>query len=150
MRIKPTSVKELYAFAAAVAEKSQPGDVLLLKGDLGAGKTEFSRGFVRALMGHEIDVPSPTFTLVQTYESTKALIWHFDLYRLKHSEEIWELGLEEALGGGIVLIEWPERLPKLELTNTLTLSMDAQDHSIELSGTGHWIKTIKTLENAHG
>lgn len=104
------SEEETIAFAAQVAQTASAGDIFLLSGTLGAGKSVFARAFVRKLCGEEIDVPSPTFTLVQTYASDKAPLWHFDLYRLQDPEEIYEIGWEEALAGGIVLVEWPERL----------------------------------------
>lgn len=88
----------------------KPGDVVLLKGDLGAGKSTFARALIQSLCGENTEVPSPTFTLVQTYETKAFSIWHFDLYRLKFPEEIYELGIEEAKHSGVCLIEWPERL----------------------------------------
>ena len=100
------------AFAARISELAEVGDVIALKGDLGCGKTSFARSFIRARGGAE-EVPSPTFTLVQIYELTPAAIWHFDLYRIKSSEEAWELGIEDAFSEGISLIEWPERLGPL-------------------------------------
>lgn len=113
------SLAETQAFATLVAEVSQPGDVITLQGDLGAGKSEFARAFIRSLLGLDTQVPSPTFTLVQLYDETDLPVWHFDLYRLEKAEEVWELGLEEALEGGICLIEWPERLPRISLKNHL-------------------------------
>jgi tRNA threonylcarbamoyladenosine biosynthesis protein TsaE len=98
------------ALAARIAPLARPGDALALSGDLGMGKTEFARGFVRARAGADIDVPSPTFTLLQTYDLPGGEIWHFDLYRLADPEEIWELGWEAAREGAIALVEWPERL----------------------------------------
>jgi tRNA threonylcarbamoyladenosine biosynthesis protein TsaE len=100
------------AFAARISQRAAAGDVIALKGDLGAGKTTFARGFIRA-RGCTEEVPSPTFTLVQIYELRSAVIWHFDLYRLKSPEEAWELGIEDAFDEAISLIEWPERLGTL-------------------------------------
>jgi len=101
------------ALAARISSLAQPADIIALKGDLGTGKTTFARAFIRALSNREEEVPSPTFTLVQVYEFDPAAIWHFDLYRLRFSEEAWELGIEEAFGEGISLIEWPEQLGPL-------------------------------------
>ncbi len=95
---------------AGLAARARAGDVLALTGTLGTGKTTLARAFVQALADPAEEVPSPTFTLVQTYEAPAATIWHFDLYRLERPEDVFELGLEEALDEGIVLIEWPERL----------------------------------------
>ena len=84
---------------------------ILLWGDMGVGKTTFSKAFIRSLLkDNKTEVPSPTFTLVQTYQTDKGEIWHSDLYRLKSAEEILELGLLEALKTSICLIEWPDRL----------------------------------------
>lgn len=85
------------------------GDIFALFGTLGMGKSVLSRAFIQSFMG-EIDVPSPTFTLLQTYETEKYDIYHFDLYRLKDAEEIFELGMEEAMYNGVCLIEWPEKM----------------------------------------
>jgi len=105
---------ETQAFAREFAEGLRAGDVVLLNGDLGAGKSVFSRALIRKLCGREnMEVPSPTFTLVQTYETSDFVIWHFDLYRLSDPSEIYEIGWEEALSGGVLLVEWPERLQGL-------------------------------------
>lgn len=95
---------------AALARSLRPGDAIALIGPLGAGKTELARGLVRALLGPGEDVPSPTFTLVQLYETPNLLLAHLDLYRLKSPEEADELGIDEVLSQGAALIEWPERL----------------------------------------
>ena len=100
-------------FAKQCAQQAKPGDIFTLHGTLGMGKSVFSRGFIRELMQEDVDVPSPTFTLVQTYETSQGTIWHFDLYRIEDPEEIYEIGWEEALDNGICLIEWPERLGAL-------------------------------------
>ncbi len=113
--------------AANLALASSPSDIFLLHGPLGAGKSVFARAFIQTLCGAGIDVPSPTFTLVQTYDSAKATIWHFDLYRLEDSDEIYETGWEDALDGGIVLVEWPERLGHLTPPGARSISIEPLD-----------------------
>ncbi len=113
------------AFAAEVATRLRPGDVVLMEGDLGAGKTAFTRALIRSITGDpETLVPSPTFTLVQTYDTSAAPIWHFDLYRLKDPDEIFELGWEDARAGGLSIIEWPERLGSLLPKQALTITLN--------------------------
>jgi tRNA threonylcarbamoyladenosine biosynthesis protein TsaE len=104
------SQDELYKIAQPLAQELKPGDIIALWGDLGTGKTTFVRALIQALSGEEINVPSPTFTLVQTYETSAGEVWHCDLYRLKNPEEAFELGLEDAFHQAICLIEWPERI----------------------------------------
>jgi tRNA threonylcarbamoyladenosine biosynthesis protein TsaE len=111
MEFESGSEEETARFAASLAPQLRQGDTLLLHGNLGTGKTVFARALIRALSGDEtLEVPSPTFTLVQTYDTPLGALWHFDLYRLEKGEEIYELGWEEALSGGLMLVEWPERL----------------------------------------
>ena len=112
------------ALAARLAALAKTGDVIALKGELGAGKTSFARAFIRALGGTG-DVPSPTFTLVQVYELGESAIWHFDCYRLRHPEEAWELAIEDAFNDGISLIEWPELLGPLLPARRLLISLCA-------------------------
>jgi tRNA threonylcarbamoyladenosine biosynthesis protein TsaE len=111
------------ALAARLAGLARPGDVIALKGELGAGKTSFARAFIAA-RGTGETVPSPTFTLVQTYELPDGAVWHFDLYRLRGPEEAWELGIEEAFYTGIALVEWPERLGALLPARHLLVALD--------------------------
>lgn len=94
----------------AVARELRRGDAVHLKGGLGMGKTTLARAAIRELTTHDEDAPSPTFTLVQTYEGRDFPVAHFDLYRLTGPDQSRELGLEEAVDQGAVLIEWPERL----------------------------------------
>ena len=95
---------------AAVAAALRSGEAVCLTGPLGAGKSTLARGLVRALTKPDEDVPSPTFTLVQFYDGAHFPVAHFDLYRLERAEEAYEIGLDEALEDGAVVIEWPERL----------------------------------------
>ena len=96
--------------AQQLARRLSPGDVILLSGDVGAGKTHFARALITELLDYPEDIPSPTFTLVQTYEGASGAIWHADLYRLTSTHEIEELGLVEAFHDAICLVEWPDRL----------------------------------------
>ena len=99
---------------ATLAARLRPGDVVGLQGELGSGKTTLARAILRAAAGDpDLIVPSPTFTLVEIYETPRGTFWHFDLYRLEAPEQVFELGWEDALAEGIVLIEWPERLGEL-------------------------------------
>ena len=98
------------ALGARIAAGLRLGTAVALEGDLGAGKTVLARAILRAL-GVEEDVPSPTFTLVQSYETRNLAVRHYDLYRIENASEMEELGLEEALDQGAALIEWPERAP---------------------------------------
>jgi tRNA threonylcarbamoyladenosine biosynthesis protein TsaE len=111
------------------------GDVLLLQGPIGAGKSHLARALIRARLGRMEDVPSPTFTLVQTYQADIE-IWHADLYRLSHPDEVLELGLDEAFSTAICLIEWPDRLGTLapETALRLELSSEAEGRRAVLTG----------------
>ena len=102
------------------------GDCVHLRGDLGAGKTTLARGLLRALAEAEIDVPSPTFTLVQAYEGRLPAL-HADLYRVENSNDVTELGLDEALDDGVVLVEWPERGADATPLATLVVSLEDAD-----------------------
>src|ERR1700704_7131952 len=112
------------ALAAHIAALARLGDVIALKGELGAGKTSFARAFIRARGGVEA-VPSPTFTLVQVYELGDLTIWHIDAYRLRDPDEAWELDIEDAFRDGVSLIEWPERLGPLVPARRLEITLSA-------------------------
>jgi tRNA threonylcarbamoyladenosine biosynthesis protein TsaE len=150
-RFELMNLEETIALATLVAELSQPQDVITLKGPLGVGKSEFARAFIRSLLGFETDVPSPTYTLVQTYDGDNTTLWHFDLYRLEAPEEVWELGLEEALLDGISLIEWPERLGKVSFKNHLEISIEmdskGQRRIFTLIPDMEWQDRLDTLDD---
>lgn len=138
------------ALAARLAGLARRGDVLALWGGLGVGKTVFARAFIRAHIGAPVEVPSPTFTLVQIYESGQPAavdIYHFDLFRLDAAEDVLELGIEDAFASGITLIEWPDRLgrflpeDRLDLTFTDVPAAPTQRHltiACAGAGAGNW------------
>lgn len=112
------------ALGARIAQGLKPGDTVALSGALGAGKTTLARGILRAL-GVEERVPSPTFTLVQAYETPALTLFHFDLYRIETPAELSELGLDDALDEGAALIEWPERgMPAHLAESVLSITLD--------------------------
>lgn len=135
----------------AIAPLLEPGEAILLYGPLGMGKSTLARGLIRALTRPDEDVPSPTFTLVQFYESDPPIA-HFDLYRLNRPDEAFEIGLYEALDEGCALIEWPERLgedPARFLGRdilTITLAEAGEGRTATVSGAGAW---EARLENVH-
>ncbi|MGR3316658.1 tRNA (adenosine(37)-N6)-threonylcarbamoyltransferase complex ATPase subunit type 1 TsaE [Roseovarius indicus] len=111
--------------ARTLAQNLAPGDAILLSGDVGAGKTHFTRCAILSLLDQPEDVPSPTYTLVQTYHAKPADIWHADLYRLTDVSEIEELGLDAAFTDAICLIEWPDRLGPLTPAHALSITFTA-------------------------
>lgn len=113
------------AFGARIAGGLAPGDAVLLSGDLGAGKTVLARAILRA-RGVVENVPSPTFTLVQAYETAGLVVRHFDLYRIENPRDLDELGLDEALDEGAILVEWPERAPSRLPVDSLKITLKSQ------------------------
>jgi tRNA threonylcarbamoyladenosine biosynthesis protein TsaE len=107
---------------AELAAMARPGDVITLSGPLGVGKTALARGFISAL-GHEGDVPSPSFAIVQPYDELDTAVWHVDLYRIEDPSEIDELGLDSAVDA-VLLVEWPERAGQNAWPEALALSLE--------------------------
>lgn len=136
--------------AGRLAKLARIGDMLALAGDLGSGKTSFARAFIRALGHPDEEVPSPTFTLAQSYDTEAGTIWHFDLYRLSGPEEAAELGLDEALGSGISLVEWPERLGRMDVPGRLDVALSQPPGAEEdariatLTPGAGWIPRLKS------
>jgi len=116
-------VDEMNKISASIAAISKVGQTITLSGELGVGKTTFARAFIKKLSPSVDNIPSPTFTLLQTYSSEVGEIWHFDLYRLKHSIEVIELGIEEAFSDGITLIEWPEIIESYLPSNRIDIKI---------------------------
>lgn len=138
--------------AEDVAAKLAIGDVIALRGDLGAGKTSFARALIRAVAGNSgLEVPSPTFTIVQTYD-TRLPIAHFDLYRLGSADELEEIGFDEAVSEGVVLVEWPERAEESLPANRLEIALEIHGagRMATLSGDAGWLKRLRrTLAVRH-
>jgi len=132
------------SLAARAAALARPGDALLLEGPLGAGKSAFCRAFLRAASGDpELEVPSPSFTLVQGYDLPQGPAHHFDLYRLSGPEELEELGWEEAREG-IVLVEWPDRLGWLMPPDALRIVLRPEGEARHASLSG-WDRRLPAL-----
>lgn len=119
-------------FAAHLGGLLRPGDTLLLHGPVGAGKSHFARGLIQSLQDPPEDVPSPTFTLVQTYDTERGPIWHCDLYRMSGPDELIELGLLDAFDEAICLIEWPDRLGDLAPPDALNLTFTPDPNDPDL------------------
>ena len=147
------TAEDATALAVTFSTHLKGGDCLLLSGPVGAGKTHFARSIIQAMMARDgavEDVPSPTFTLVQIYDTSVGEVWHTDLYRLTHVDELTELGLEDAFDTAITLVEWPDRLgptrPERHLDLTFSLpniESDIRVLEVHTAGTGwDWLDDV--------
>lgn len=137
------------ALAQRLVRRLGRGDLVGLSGALGAGKTTLVRAAIRALLGADAEVPSPTFTLVQTYELPVGMLWHFDLYRLTSPDDVVELGWDDACADGIVMVEWPDRLgallPADRLDVDLAFAGNEEARIATLTGHGAWADRLGDL-----
>lgn len=144
------SASETEIIGQTLASGLEPGDLVAVSGGLGAGKSVFCRAIIRALMqDNDLEVPSPSYTLVNVYDHADFQIWHADLYRIGDESELEEIGLEDAVPGAIVLLEWPERwesIPDRRLLFTIQICGDHErQFRTKFMGEG-WQKLIRQLE----
>jgi tRNA threonylcarbamoyladenosine biosynthesis protein TsaE len=155
-QIRLASLEATQALGQRLAGRLRTGDVVCLIGGLGAGKTTLARAVIAAACGVS-DAPSPTYTIIQTYEmATGQSLWHADLYRVEAEDELAELGLEDAFDDGITLIEWPDRLGRWMPENRLEISLATLEDAphapgldfareARLTGWGDWEKRIDDI-----
>jgi tRNA threonylcarbamoyladenosine biosynthesis protein TsaE len=148
-RIPLATPEQTHALGRALATLARPGAVFGLAGPLGAGKTCLARGLISTLAPDTEEIVSPTFTLVQTYDTVAGVVWHFDLYRLKRAEEVIELGFEDALAD-ICLIEWPERLGRMLPRDVIdvTLAHAGDQRIATVEGLGKWVDEVTVWATA--
>ncbi len=134
-------LKDTDNLASRIANYVSKYDVITLSGDLGVGKTAFTRALIGRISNKEIEVLSPTFTIVQPYEFTDYTLWHFDLYRIDDKKELLEIGFYDALDNGVTIIEWPQLvfdiLPKKRLDMVWSF-IDNDSRKVSLTGEGKW------------
>ena len=121
-------LQDTESLAHYIASIVRVGDVVLLKGNLGSGKTAFTRFFVGSLVD-DAHVSSPTFSLVNVYEGNQCEIWHYDLYRVRRREELYELGIDDALSSAITVIEWPELIEESISNDGVIVSLQSSGES---------------------
>jgi len=129
---------ETTGLAKRLAAVLVAGDVILLSGNMGVGKSHFARSAILSMLNQPEDIPSPTFTLVQTYEGATAEIWHADLYRLNDPSEVEELGLLDAFESAICFVEWPDRLGDLTPQNALSLTLVSEHNDDQRLASFEW------------
>lgn len=143
--MRSLSPAQTRALGIKLSSYLRPGDVLILRGDLGAGKSEFTRGIAQGL-GINGPIPSPSFTILNVYEEGRLPLYHFDWYRLNSSEELYEMGMDEYLmGDGVSVVEWPSQCPDAVPEDCLEIHfqvLDENSREIEMTSKGHF-RTIQ-------
>lgn len=129
--IVSASLEATNKIAQNLASTAKIGDVFTLKGTLGAGKTAFAKAFINELMQAPTEVISPTFNLLQTYDTPNAVVYHYDLYRIKNTNELYELAIDENFESSITLIEWPEIAENFLPKNSIKISIEFAADGIE-------------------
>jgi tRNA threonylcarbamoyl adenosine modification protein YjeE len=151
---RTTTLSAMEALARELSLWARPGLALHLSGDLGAGKSAFARAFIRALEldDKQFDIPSPSFSLVQSYDALRVPVVHVDLYRISSAAEVAELGLEEFLAKSLMIIEWPEKLPENISPDHLKISFtgSGEARDLKLEAAGKWIEILKRDEKIKG
>jgi tRNA threonylcarbamoyladenosine biosynthesis protein TsaE len=152
-QIEINSPDQTANLAISLGQILKAGDCLLLVGSVGAGKSLFARALIQSLQDTPEDVPSPTFTIIQTYETKLGDLWHCDLYRISSPHEVIELGLDDAMATAVTLIEWPENLADLTPPDALTIRIndlggDVRKLSFESTDSAWAAPLEKAFENA--
>ncbi len=137
MWIDAPDVDATQRLGALIGRQLRPGDTVFLRGGLGAGKTSLARSLIRAFTGEDGDIPSPTYALVCLYGSGDTELWHADLYRLEHPQAVVELGLLDAIGEAVTVIEWPERLGDWAPRDRLDITLEALEMGRRIGVTRH-------------
>ena len=134
------------ALGRAIAPHLVASDVVLLSGEIGAGKSCFARAIIRARLGQETEVPSPTYTLVQTYDDADVTIWHADLYRISGASDVLELGLLEAADIAISIVEWPEHAGNVWSDTALHMQFLPKEdgRQVQIRGNRRLMKVLQT------
>ena len=133
MKCLSQSEKDTISFAKKFAKTLKGDEIIALWGTLGMGKTVFAKAVIQELTGRNEDVPSPTFTLLQSYDTPLGEVFHFDFYRLKNPEEAYEIGIEDAFESGICLIEWPEKIGALLPKRAINIYFEMTDRGRQIS-----------------
>lgn len=147
MQVNIDNLEQTKSLAEKISKLVTIGDVIELKGDLGAGKTTFARYFINSLLEKEEDILSPTFNIVHPYHTKNFTIWHFDLYRIEDINEVEEIGIFDAFDEGVSLIEWPQIISSIVPENRLLLNLIENDgtRSVIIECFGSWKQKINKI-----